>query len=58
MSHLLPGLRTTVFVALGLSAVFPVAHWALIRGPEILFRDAAFRWLVTSGALYILGALL
>ncbi|PWN44061.1 adipor-like receptor, partial [Ceraceosorus guamensis] len=50
--------RTSVFILLGLSAVFPVAHaWALY-GIEILARTMGIYWLIASGAMYIIGALL
>ncbi|POW11903.1 hypothetical protein PSTT_04973, partial [Puccinia striiformis] len=49
--------RTIVFVALGLSGIFPVTHGILSHG----LLDAADRvglwWLLGSGAMYILGAI-
>lgn len=52
------GARTQVFIGLGLSAVFPVSHLVLSHGFRQLFADMGFGWLITSGALYIGGALL
>ncbi|KAI9622297.1 hypothetical protein H4Q26_015335 [Puccinia striiformis f. sp. tritici PST-130] len=49
--------RTIVFVALGLSGIFPVTHGILSHG----LLDAADRvglwWLLGSGAMYIIGAI-
>ncbi|PLW09364.1 hypothetical protein PCASD_18962, partial [Puccinia coronata f. sp. avenae] len=48
--------RTIVFIALGLSGIFPVTHGIMAHG----LLDAADRiglwWLLGSGAMYILGA--
>jgi len=48
--------RTIVFVALGLSGIFPVTHGLISHG----LLDASHRiglwWLLASGATYILGA--
>ena len=52
------GARTQVFIGLGLSAIFPVSHLVLSHGFRPLFSEMGFGWLVTSGALYIGGALL
>jgi len=52
------GARTKVFIALGLSAVFPVAHGFFVHGLQKLWTEMGFGWLVASGALYISGALL
>ena len=52
------GARTKVFIALGLSAIFPVVHGLLTHGLEKLLSEMGFGWLVASGALYISGALL
>lgn len=52
------GARTQVFVGLGLSAVFPVLHLLFSHSFSELFSDMGFGWLLTSGGLYIGGALL
>jgi adiponectin receptor len=52
------GARTAVFIALGLSAVFPVSHLTYLHDLNKLFTVMGLQWLVASGALYIGGALL
>ncbi|KAI0792384.1 HlyIII-domain-containing protein [Abortiporus biennis] len=52
------GARTAVFIALGGSAVFPVIHGLFSHGLRKLCVEMGFGWLITSGALYIGGALL
>jgi len=52
------GARTKVFVALGLSAVLPVSHNLLRHGLHTLRGERGLDWLVASGAMYIIGALL
>ncbi|TRM63569.1 hemolysin-III related-domain-containing protein [Schizophyllum amplum] len=52
------GTRTSVFIALGLCAVVPVAHWFFTHGASTLLLDMGYGWLVASGALYIAGALI
>ncbi|TDL22709.1 HlyIII-domain-containing protein [Rickenella mellea] len=52
------GARTKVFIALGLSALLPNTHALLIHGYQELTHEMGFKWLLGSGALYILGALL
>lgn len=56
-THEFRKVRTYLFVALGLSAVFPVLHGIIRYG----LRDAAdaisLPWLVLGGALYICGAM-
>ena len=52
------GARTRVFIALGMSAVVPVAHGLAAHGPRTLWTEMGFGWLLASGALYIAGALL
>ncbi|KAJ7512622.1 hemolysin-III related-domain-containing protein [Mycena galericulata] len=51
------GARTAVFIGLGLSAVGPISHCLIADGHRKLL-DLGFGWIVLSGALYILGALL
>jgi len=52
------GARTIVFICLGLNAVVPVSHLLKTHGSTRLFSEMGFGWLVASGALYIVGALL
>ncbi|KAI0052140.1 HlyIII-domain-containing protein [Auriscalpium vulgare] len=52
------GARTTVFIALGLSGVLPVSHALVSHGFYTLCQEMGFQWLLASGALYIIGALL
>lgn len=48
--------RAGMFVAMGLSAIVPVLHGLEIYGYEYMRRAIGLNWLVTQGALYILGA--
>ncbi|CAO1616422.1 unnamed protein product [Parajaminaea phylloscopi] len=50
--------RTAIFLALGLSAVVPVAHGYLIYGYSVLRLTMGLDYLVLSGSLYVVGALL
>jgi adiponectin receptor len=50
--------RASMFVAMGLSAVFPVAHGLMSYGVEQMTRQIGLFWLVLQGFLYILGAVL
>lgn len=50
--------RTAVFLALGLSAVVPVAHGLNLYGFHVLNLTMGLNYLVASGALYVAGALL
>ncbi|OBZ67987.1 ADIPOR-like receptor SPBC12C2.09c [Grifola frondosa] len=52
------GARTKVFIALGLSGVVPISHAYITHGFYKLCYEMGFGWLLTSGALYIVGALL
>jgi adiponectin receptor len=45
-----------MFVAMGLSALFPVVHGVKTFGVAQLERQMGLSWLVTQGVLYILGA--
>ena len=45
-----------MFVAMGLSAVFPVLHGLKLYGIEQMRDRIGLTWLVLQGALYILGA--
>lgn len=48
--------RATMFVGMGLSAIFPVLHGLQIYGPSKLEDRIGLSWLVLQGVLYILGA--
>ncbi|KAN0060360.1 hypothetical protein ACQY0O_007689 [Thecaphora frezii] len=50
--------RTTVFLVLGLSAIFPVLHVINVYGYETITQTMGLRFLLTSGALYVVGAVL
>ncbi|KAI3478697.1 hypothetical protein L1887_59334 [Cichorium endivia] len=50
--------RTGVFLVLGLSAVIPVAHVVQIYGYRTITETMGLRFLILSGALYVVGALL
>lgn len=45
-----------MFVAMGLSAVFPVIHGLSLYGVEQMKSRIGLPWLVLQGALYIIGA--
>lgn len=45
-----------MFVAMGLSAVFPVLHGVQVYGVQDMRDRIGLIWLLTQGALYILGA--
>ncbi|PWN32913.1 HlyIII-domain-containing protein [Meira miltonrushii] len=49
-------IRTSVFIALGLSAIFPVTHILAMYGHETVTRTMGLHYLVAGGALYIVGA--
>ena len=48
--------RATMFVAMGLSAVFPVLHGVSKYGVSHLNQAMGLRWVVLQGFLYVLGA--
>lgn len=48
--------RAFMFVAMGLSALFPVLHGIKTFGMAQMERQMGLSWLVTQGVLYILGA--
>jgi adiponectin receptor len=48
--------RAFMFVAMGLSALFPVLHGVKTFGIAQMERQMGLSWLVTQGVLYILGA--
>ena len=45
-----------MFVAMGLSAVFPVLHGLKLHGWQRLDDGIGLRWVVGQGALYVAGA--
>ena len=47
-----------MFVAMGLSAVFPVLHGLRVYGVAQLEKQIGLSWLVLQGILYVLGAVL
>ena len=52
------GARTKVFIFLGLSGIIPTLHGLVTHGFYTLCYEMGFGWLLASGALYIIGALL
>ena len=48
--------RTAVFLVLGLSAVVPVAHVVQLYGYTTITETMGLRFLILSGALYVVGA--
>ncbi|KAI5308435.1 hypothetical protein KEM55_005713 [Ascosphaera atra] len=48
--------RAGMFVAMGLSAVFPVLHGLLMFGVLQMESQIGLQWLLLQGFLYILGA--
>lgn len=51
-------LRASMFVAMGLSAVFPVFHGFKLYGYAQLGKQIGLSWMVLQGVLYIAGATL
>ncbi|CDZ98413.1 Predicted membrane proteins, contain hemolysin III domain [Phaffia rhodozyma] len=49
--------RTMVFLSLGLSAILPVSHNLYAYGLERAQREMGLKYLLGSGALYVVGAL-
>ena len=47
-----------MFIAMGLSAVFPVFHGLALYGYEAMTGLIGLHWLVLQGALYIIGGVL
>lgn len=45
-----------MFVAMGLSAIFPVIHGLMLYGVTSMERRIGLSWLVLQGFLYIVGA--
>ncbi|KAI8969396.1 HlyIII-domain-containing protein [Trametes punicea] len=52
------GARTKVFIFLGLSGIIPTLHGLVTHGFYMLCYEMGFGWLLTAGALYMVGALL
>ncbi|KAI0631080.1 HlyIII-domain-containing protein [Trametes polyzona] len=52
------GARTKVFILLGLSGIIPTLHGLITHGFYTLCYEMGFGWLLASGAMYIVGALL
>lgn len=50
--------RATMFVLLGLSAIFPIIHGVAVFGFVQMRRQMGLEWVVLQGALYILGAVI
>ncbi|KZT58994.1 HlyIII-domain-containing protein [Calocera cornea HHB12733] len=50
--------RTSVFLALGLCAVVPVTHAMYAYGYYRIKHEMGLDWLLASGALYVMGALI
>ena len=48
--------RAGMFVAMGLSAIFPVVHGLVLYGVTSMERRIGLSWLVLQGVLYIGGA--
>lgn len=51
-------LRAAMFVAMGMSAVFPIIHGLKLWGLQHLDRQMGLRWTVLQGVLYVGGATL
>ncbi|EYC32819.1 hypothetical protein Y032_0002g1109 [Ancylostoma ceylanicum] len=49
-------IRAGVFVAMGLSAIFPAAHMLIVDGLEFMYKKASLVWMLSMGAMYIGGA--
>ena len=45
-----------MFIAMGLSALFPVFHGLYLYGLHRMNQQISLTWLVLEGFLYILGA--
>ncbi|KAG8915234.1 hypothetical protein FRC00_006362 [Tulasnella sp. 408] len=50
--------RTSVFLALGFTGIVPVTHAIRLHGLSTLRYEMGINWLLLSGALYTVGALL
>lgn len=47
-----------MFVLMGLSAVFPMFHGIRLYGVSHMRESASLDWVVSQGALYIIGAVI
>lgn len=50
--------RAAMFVAMGLSALFPVLHGLILYGIQQMNSRIGLSWLVLQGFLYVLGAVI
>ena len=50
--------RAAIFVAMGLSAIFPVVHGVLLYGMGRTNDQIGLWWLLLEGFLYVIGAAL
>ncbi|CAG8561522.1 302_t:CDS:2 [Paraglomus occultum] len=50
--------RTGLFIAMGLSAIFPIAHALIIYGWRLCFDVISLNHMLLMGSLYISGALI
>ncbi|TIA70463.1 hypothetical protein E3P91_03091 [Wallemia ichthyophaga] len=50
--------RTSVFIALGLSSILPIVHALYMDGLDVLRRTIALDYVLASGSMYIIGALI
>lgn len=48
--------RAVMFIAMGLSAVFPVLHGLRLYGFEQMNKQIGLPWLMAQGLMYIFGA--
>lgn len=48
--------RAAMFVAMGLSGLFPISHTWRLYGLRDLAHSVGFYWVALQGVLYILGA--
>ncbi|KAG0012858.1 hypothetical protein BGZ80_011463 [Entomortierella chlamydospora] len=51
-------IRSCMFLAMGLSAVFPVLHAVVLYGIPLAQKAIAFNYMVCMGASYVIGTLL
>ncbi|CAG8816519.1 6616_t:CDS:2, partial [Racocetra persica] len=49
--------RTSLFLAMGLSAVVPLAHGITLYGIDACFKAISLNYVLSMGALYVIGAL-
>ncbi|KAJ3124897.1 hypothetical protein HK101_006023 [Irineochytrium annulatum] len=51
-------LRTSVFMALGLSGIIPLTHSVILHGLRFSQQAMSFNWMVAMGSMYVVGALI